>query len=144
MLGRVQHDVAVGGVKRRLEERAVDGFEKDGRLDALRFGKDECFAERLDHGADEEVAAELDGVGLARLGPTTEMPREKGLEQGGRGRRRRRSPAATIQSLPSAATLGRPKTGAATKSLAAPGVLGGETLTERDADGAAGDVKRAR
>ena len=97
VLGRMEHHVAVGRVERRLEERAVDGFEKDGRLDALRFGKDERFAERLNHGADEEIAAELDGVGLARFACRRRRCRATAARAPGgpwrwrRRRRRRRS-----------------------------------------------------
>ena len=65
VFGRVEHYVSVGGVERGLEKRAVDGLEKFLGIDSLRFGEDESFTERLNHCADEEVAAEFDGVGLA-------------------------------------------------------------------------------
>ena len=77
MLGRIEHHVAIGGIKRRLEKGAVDGFKKDCWERSLRFGIDECLAERMNHGADQEVAAQLDGVRLARLAATTVMPRER-------------------------------------------------------------------
>ena len=67
LLRWVQHHLAVGGVKRRLEERAVHGAEKRFRIDALRRCIDKGFAERLDHGADEKVPTQLDGMSLARL-----------------------------------------------------------------------------
>src|ERR1017187_9590851 len=67
MRWRVEHNIGVSRVKRRLEERAVDCFEEDGWLDALRFGIDKVLAQRVDHRADEEVSAELDSVRLARL-----------------------------------------------------------------------------
>ena len=66
-LGRIQHDFAVGSVKRRLKECAVDRFEEDIRRDPLRLGEDKAFAERVNHRADEEVSAQFQRVRLARL-----------------------------------------------------------------------------
>ena len=40
VFGRMEHHVSVRGVERRLKQRAVDGFEKHFRVDALRFSKD--------------------------------------------------------------------------------------------------------
>ncbi len=45
VLRRVKHHVCIGGIERRLEKSAVDGFKKDGGRDPLRLGEDEGLAE---------------------------------------------------------------------------------------------------
>src|ERR1700677_3575560 len=81
MLGRVQHHLSVRRVKRRLKECAVYCLEKRSRIDSLPRRVNKRLAERVNHGADEEVAAEFYGVRfpwvVAHNGDTT----RKGLQQ---------------------------------------------------------------
>ena len=101
------------------------------------------FAQRVNHGADEKVAAQLDGVGLAGFGADHGDAAREGLEQGARfgdglvGAGRNDPEAAFF------GDVGPAKDGSGHEIAAAAGVLGGEALRERDADGAAGDVQSA-
>lgn len=81
-LGRVEEGVAVGLVKGRAEEGGVDGFEEDGRVDALGLGEDEGLREGLDHRGDHEVAAEFEGVGLVGFGADDGDAAGEGFEEG--------------------------------------------------------------
>src|ERR1035437_8033979 len=139
----MEHDVGVGRIKRRLEERTVDGLKEDNRRDALRFGIDKGLAQRMNHGADEEVAAELDGVRLTRLR----------AYDGEAATERRKQWTSLIDSRfrsggddPQSAFFGDVGTAEdrrGDKGLAAARVLGGEALGEHNADGAQRNVQRA-
>ncbi len=68
----------------------------------------------LDHGGDQEVAAELDQICRFRVFGDSESLLSEGLEERRSDLQRPCGPAATTNSLPAAAASGRPKTGAAT------------------------------
>jgi len=111
--------------------------------DSLPFSVDEGFAEGVDHGADEEVAAELEGVGLAGLGADDGDAAAEWLEEragegdGGLGAGDDDPEAALFRDA------GAAEDGGGEELLGAAGVLGREALTEGDADGGVGDVERA-
>ena len=139
----MQHHLPVGRVERRLKQRAVDGFEEDFGVDALRGGVDKGLAERVNHGADQEVSAQLEGVCLAWLSTDDRDAARQRFEQrasGSNGRFRAGG------DDPQAAFLGdvRPaEDRGGHKGLAAPRVFGGQPLTERHADGGERNVQRA-
>src|SRR5215469_8424551 len=67
MFRRMQHDIRVRGVTRRLEQGIVHGFEKRLGLDSLPVCKDKGFAKRMNHGTDEKIAGQLHAMRLSRL-----------------------------------------------------------------------------
>src|SRR5271154_969281 len=97
----------------------------------------------MNHGADEEVAAEFEGVGLTRLRADHRDAPRHGLKHrtrtlDGVGRSRSHNPKPALRG-----DIGPAKHGSRHELLAAARVLRGEPLRERDADSAARDMKGA-
>ena len=115
LVALVGDEAAVGFVHRRGEERVGEQVDEFVRVDAVLASEGDGFAERLDDGADEEIAGEFDDVGHLGLGADDEGALADGVEDGlaalevGGVRRRR-----ATTSLAAAAASGRPKTGAET------------------------------
>ena len=101
------------------------------------------FAERLNHGADEEVAAEFDGVRLARFRADDRDAARERLQHGPGCGNGSFVAGHHDPELAGLGHIGPAEDGCGDEPVSAPRVLGREPLAECDADGAAGDVKRA-
>ena len=140
LVALVGDERAVGFVHRRGEERVGEQVDEFVRLDAVLASEGDGFSERLDDGADEEVAGELDDVGHFGLGADDESALADGVEDGLAALEVGGSTGGSDDEFGSGGGLGASEDRRGDVALAALLMFGCELLRKRDADGAHGNV----
>src|SRR3954451_21057003 len=82
MFRGIQHEPGILGIQRRLEQGVIYCLEECLRLNSLPGCEVQGFAERMNHGADNETASKLAPVRLFRFCADHADASRKCLEQG--------------------------------------------------------------